>query len=228
MKINILIPSKNNSKKLLVNIEKNKFIESIKFQYLILVDTLEEEIAYKAKLSHLQNVIIIKKKLSYQSDRYVYLLNYKDADLYLICSDDVFFDLNEQIVCNLSLPLVLNCSNEKNLIANHPLITNRFKQKVIEIFNEYKFSKLCIDTLICFIVSKQDRITINMKANHENYKQKISKFTYNLYIKDLYTFLKFILLKFFTYGNLIKNTSFLYCISIDLLSAIKNLIFKKD
>ena len=87
MKINILIPSKNNSKKLLVNIEKNKFIESIKFQYLILVDTLEEEIAYKAKLSHLQNVIIIKKKLSYQSDRYVYLLNYKDADLYLICSD---------------------------------------------------------------------------------------------------------------------------------------------
>jgi len=228
MKINILIPSKNNSKKLLFNIEKNKFIESIKLQYLVLVDTLQEEIEYKEKLSHFQNVIIIRKRLNYQSDRYSLLLNYKDADLYLISSDDVFFELNEQIVCNLSLPLVLNCSNEKNLIANHPLITDEFKHKVVKIFNEYRFSILCIDSLICFLVNKQDRITINMKSNHDNFKIYISKFTYNLYVKDLYTFLKFTLSKFFTYGNFIRNTSFLYSISINLLSAIKNYIFKKD
>lgn len=226
MKINILIPSKNNNKKLLENIKKNKFIKSINLQYLILVDSPEEETCYKESFSGFENVTIIKKNIKFQSDRYIYLLNYLNADLYLIGSDDVFFESADQIKCDLTLPLVLNCLNEQKQVVNHPLITNKFKYKVIKIFNDYKFIILCIDTLISFCASKEERVTINMKSSHNNYKKNITRLTYSSYIRDLSMFLKFLFSKFFTYGSFIRNTNFLFDVIIHILSATKNLIFK--
>ena len=104
MNINILIPSKNNSTKLKENIEKNFFADSINLQYLILVDTLEDEILYRKTLSKFKNVKIIKKKLNFQSDRYIHLLNYKDADLYLIGSDDLVRVTSQFIERFLTIP----------------------------------------------------------------------------------------------------------------------------
>ena len=226
MKINILIPSKNNNKKLLKNIKKNKFIKSINLQYLILVDSPEEETRYRETLSDFNNVTIINKKIKFQSDRYIYLLNYLDADLYLIGSDDVFFESTDQIKCDLTQPLVLNCLNEQKQVVNHPLITNEFKYKVIEIFNDYKFIILCIDTLISFCASKKERVTINMKSNHNNHKKNITSLTYSSYIRDLLVFFKFLFSRFFTYVNFLRNTYFLYDLTIHFLSATKNFIFK--
>ena len=226
MKINILIPSKNNCKKLLDNIKKNYFIDSTDLHYLILVDTLEDEIIYSKTLTNLKNKTIIIKKLSFQSDRYIHLLNYKNADLYLIGADDVFFKQTDYIDCNIASSQVLCCENEQKLIVNHPMITNEFKQKVIKLFYEYRFFTLCIDSLISFCSNREERVIIHMKSNHNNFKEKISRQTYRLYISDLLTFLKFLSSKFFKYGNLLRNFFFLFSIVTDLLSAVKNYIVK--
>lgn len=221
MNISILIPSKNNPEKLNQNINKSSF-EGIfkKVHYYILLDSEDEKKQYLDVIKN-EDVTIINKLFAYQSQRYCYMLDLIKSDFYMIASDDIIIQQTiGDIEFNDNLK-VLHAINENNYIINHPIISDKIKYKIIEIFSKYNFKYICIDTIISFMFSKNEKFHIPIKISHM--KTFTNHNRYDNYIHDILLFFKVIIFK----GYFIKKVNFdnfkiIYSLILDFLSANKN------
>lgn len=226
MNISILIPSKNNPERLKQNINKSSFGGIFnKVNYYILVDSDAEKKKYLDIIKN-RDVSVINKLFNYQTQRYIYLLNMTKSDFYMIASDDIFFEArDDDIKININKK-VLHSINENNYIINHPIISDSVKNKIIKLFSNYNLKYLCIDTIISFMFSKNEKTHLPFTINHMSSPIDPNKFDY--YINDILEFFKIIFLK----GYFIRNISFnnfkiIYSLILDLLSAYKNRFLRK-
>ena len=227
MKLAIIIPAINSEEKLLENIKKNEFCDTFKqIDYFVIVDSIKEKIIYEKKLSKIKNLNVTTINTRFQSERYLYFLKNLEYDFYNICADDVYFTTskNKSLINNNSS--ILRCFNEDKVIINHPFISNEYKKEVIDIFENYKFYKICVDTVISYCFHKSTKGILSLKCHHLNKKKyiKINKKTYLLYIKDLFTFFRFVYSRKRYFELSKKITLIIFSTFFDVLSAFKNLL----
>lgn len=226
MNISILIPSKNNPEKLNQNINKSSFGGIFKkVHYYILVDSEDEKKQYLGVIKN-DDVTVIDKLLNYQSQRYSYLLNTTKSDYYMFASDDIIIEAKaDDIKVNTNIK-IFHAINENKHIINHPIISDKIKNEIIELLLKYDLKYICVDTLISFTFSKNEKSHLPFMIDHKSPPIDPNKFKY--YIDDIIEFLKINL----SNGDFLKKISFnnlkiTYSLILDLLSANKNRFFRK-